>query len=106
MNYLKVLSQSFFSKKYIYIDKLDYLADKIFTKHNIRVKFDGTYADTKGTDYCVVFCKVPKKHESQFINCMIELQRNMLLTGHTDYVDFCTKLWEDFKKKEIDLRKG
>ena len=98
-NYWRLQKFSIFFSFYAYIDSTDYLADQLFIKHKVRVDFGNEYGK-KGTDYLIIFCKVRKTKEKEFINALSELENKMLLTGHQDYVDFC----ENMKEKLITAR--
>ena len=55
---------------------------------HISLHFLGDYRKS-GTDYCFILCKISRKRERDFLECMDELVNVMLLTGHKDYVEFC-----------------
>ncbi len=95
-NYWRLQKFSIFFSFYAFIDSTDYLADQLFIKHKVKVDFGKEYGQ-KGTDYLVIFCKVRKAKEKEFINALGELENKMLLTGHQDYSDFC----ENMKKKMV-----
>lgn len=47
-------------KQYMYIDCKNYLADDLFIKNKITVKFEGDFTKDD-SDYIFVYCKVKKK---------------------------------------------
>ena len=86
-------SFSLFNNTYMYIDTKDHLADQIFIRHRLRVFFKGDYGK-EGKEYQIILCKASKKRREDFLGCMRELSRNMLLLGHTDYSQFCGQIQE------------
>lgn len=85
---------------YCFVDTSEYLADGIFFKNHITVRF-GTEFVREGTSYRFIFCKIRKKDRSIFLQSMEELKKKMLLTGNIDYERFCEKItmsmnrWKD-----------
>ena len=75
-------------KKYMYIDCKDYLADDLFIKNAIAVKFESDFTKDD-SDYVFVYCKVKKKEKDKFIKTLGELKNKMLLMGYSDYELFC-----------------
>lgn len=47
-------------KQYMYVDCKNYLADDLFIKNKITVKFEGDFTKDD-SDYIFVYCKVKKK---------------------------------------------
>lgn len=90
-NYMEIDKFSFKYCYFCFVDTNEYLADKIFIRHKINVKFGDEYG-REGSDYVIVFCKVKKKDQEEFREAMKELEKKMLLLGHTDYMDFCNQL--------------
>lgn len=88
---LAILFQSIRKRHFLYIDSGEHLADRLFAKHQIRVKFTREYIHNR-TNYRVIFCKIPPKDVPKFEQAMAELTNNMLLLGHNDYLDFCQDL--------------
>lgn len=93
-NYWKLQKFSIFYNHYAFIDSQDYLADQLFVKHKVKVDFGKEYRH-EGSNYLVIFCKVRKTQEKEFIQALEELENKMLLMGHRDYPIFCS----DIKKK-------
>ena len=93
-NYWRLQKFSIFYSHYAFIDSLDYLADQLFIKQKVKVDFGKEYG-REGSDYLVIFCKVRKTKEKEFIEALEELENKMLLMGHKDYLSFCA----DMKKK-------
>lgn len=77
-------------KQYMYIDCKNYLADDLFIKNKITVKFEGDFTKDD-SDYIFVYCKVKKKDHDKFIETLGELKNKMLIMGYSDYESFCEK---------------
>ena len=87
-NYLSLERFSLRHRFYAYLDSGDYLADGLFIKHQVRVKFLQEYAK-EGFSYRMIFCRIRKRHEAAFLNALRELPDKMRLCGHPDYPDQC-----------------
>lgn len=77
-------------KQYMYVDCKNYLADDLFIKNKITVKFEGDFTKDD-SDYIFVYCKVKKKDHDKFIKTLGELKNKMLIMGYSDYELFCEK---------------
>lgn len=90
-NYI-CLTSSNLSKymRYMYVDCRNYLADDLFIKNKITVKFEGDFTK-EDSDYIFVYCKVKKKDHDKFIETLGELKNKMLIMGYSDYESFCEK---------------
>ena len=69
---------------YAFFDVREYLADRLFIQHKVRVWFDGEY-EKEGSKYIAVFCHVRKKDTDKFLSALENLNRTMLICGYTDY---------------------
>ncbi|MCI8467927.1 MAG: hypothetical protein HFJ75_00215 [Eggerthellaceae bacterium] len=78
--------------EYLYVDTPGYRADRIFIQHQIPVRFRRGECVKDGYEYVVVFCHFPKKREADFLTCMAQLERALLLEGHSDYRTACDEL--------------
>ena len=95
-NYIELGRSRFFrNKQFAYIDTTGFLADRIFTQNEIKVKFCGDYFH-KEKKYVAVMCKVKKKDTSVFLQSMEELANRAILMGNTDYESFCKEQFEKF----------
>ena len=92
-NYWRMQKFCIFFSFFAFIDSTDYLADQLFIKHKVMVDFGNEYKQ-KGNDYLIIFCKVRKTDEKEFVNALCELENKMLLMGHQDYTNFCKKMEE------------
>lgn len=93
-NYIKLKNKHIFSVSFAYLDTDGYLADELFIKHKVHVKYGKEFAG-KGSDYRVIFCKVKKSDEQNFLKAIHELKNKMLLMGHTDYEQAYGSLFGD-----------
>lgn len=75
-------------KQYMYVDCKDYLADDLFIKNEIVVKFEADFTKDN-SDYIFVNCKIKKNNQDKFIKTLEELKNKMLIMGHSDYESFC-----------------
>lgn len=64
-NYLKLKTMSPFTYSYIFLDCDEYLADQLFIKHKVPVKFGKEYRKNNSR-YCVISCKIRKRYEEEF----------------------------------------
>ena len=88
-NYIYLRSSNLSSrKKYMYIDCKNYLADDLFIKNKITVKFESIFTKDD-SDYVFVYCKVKKNDQNKFIKTLGELKSKMLIMGYSDYESFC-----------------
>ena len=97
MNYV-FLGKRFYLH-YAYIDTCNYLADSLFNKHDITVRFGEEYHKA-GEKYIILFCKIKKKYKAKFERAMLELHNKMLICGHNDYEDFCNDIFRSFKDEK------
>lgn len=87
-NYLKLKSFSPFSSSYVFLDCDEYLADQLFIKHKVPVKFGGEFV-RDGSRYRIISCKIRKKYEKSFLDALSEMYNKMILRGYEDYQEFC-----------------
>jgi len=90
-NFFPVNKFSLGYKYFCYFDVKDYLADALFLRHKVRVKYKLEFLK-QGTNYLAVLCKVHKKDVEEFVNALEELKTKMLLLGHTNYPEFCAEI--------------
>lgn len=100
MNYIEIRKMSLLYYHYCFVDTNEYLADGIFYKNRITVRFGAEFV-REGASYRFIFCKIYKKDRNIFLQSMEELKKKMLLTGNVDYECFCKKItmsmdsWKD-----------
>jgi hypothetical protein len=97
MNY--ILFGGLLNLHYAYIDTNDYLADSLFYKRKIPVRFKEEMV-RNDTKYKVVFCKIQKKYKKPFEEALEELTTKMCLFGHNDYEEFCKGLINEIEAEE------
>lgn len=85
-NYVEATTGNPFRKFYIYIDRRKPIADQLFIRYGINVKFK---KDIVTDDYAFVFCTIPKKQEKLFLECMDQLAINIAICGGQDYSQVC-----------------
>lgn len=81
-----------FSAYYFYIDKDCYLADSLFEKYNIKVRFIGEYTRDDFPEYVIIKCKVRKKYDLDFQKAMKQLHGKMLVLNSPTYRKACNVL--------------
>ena len=79
-NYYQLEHFSLFYDLYMFIDTAEHLADQVFIQHQLPIRFKGDY-QKDGQKYRMILCKAPKKRRSEFVACMKDLARKMLLLG-------------------------
>ncbi len=92
-NYLELKISSIINTSYMYFDRAEYVADKIFIDKKLKVKFLEDAAKP-GEDYIICMVKVRKKDRQKFEDCMDELGRKMLLLEGESYDVFCERTIE------------
>ena len=80
-----------FSAMYTYLDVEEYVADSLFYKREIPVKFITEFVKD-GEKYRFIICKVRRKYIPDFEKAMEELKVKMALVGHTDYEQSCKRI--------------
>ena len=86
-----------FTRQYAYLDSEEYLADRIFERRNIKVKF---YKEEfhKGS-WVIVRCRLRRKDESEFLQAMKELSNNITLCNDgKKYAEICNEFKLAFQK--------
>ena len=80
--------------RYAYIDLEDHLADSLFRRQNISVKFEQEFSN-KVSPYRLIICKVLPWHREGFLKALSQLPDKMNLLGFNDYQDFCREYLDD-----------
>lgn len=75
---------------YMYVDTKDYLADLIFAKYQITVKFKKK--EFAKDNMRIICCKVRKKDEEKFLKAMEDLKNKAILFGINEYEEICSVL--------------
>lgn len=90
-NYWRMSDFSLFSVHYAYVDHSAYLADQLFVKNKVAMKFMEEMAKD-GTPFRLVFCKVRKRDVAKFEESLGELNDKMRLLGYADYSVVCDEI--------------
>lgn len=78
--------------EYLFVDTPNHRADQIFIRNKIPVRFLRRELSCEDAAYVIVFCRFKKKHRSRFLESMADLERSMVMEGHTNYAEFCIDL--------------
>lgn len=92
-NHLPLERFSLCYRYYAFLDSADYLADQLFIKHKVRVKFLREY-QKDGFDFLMIFCRIHKRDEAAFLDALNELPDKMVLCGHPNYPAQCQAFME------------
>lgn len=90
-NYIRLTNFSLLNVHYAFFDTSNHYADQIFMDKKIKVSF-GKELQNPDEGYAVILCRVRKKDGAAFREAMADLERKMLLLGHSDYGDFCDRM--------------
>ena len=102
-NYLSLERFSLRHKYYAFLDVGDHLADSLFIKHQVTVKFMQEYG-RDDSPYRMIFCRINKKDENAFHEALRELPNKMLLCGYPNYPAQCRDFIEKVVRKESKER--
>lgn len=78
----------------IYIDVPNLLSLDIFKRNRLR-PWAMKVTDNHNIPYVGVLCKIRKKRLVDFLHCMDELRKLVLMCGHNDYDEFCNQYIND-----------
>ena len=99
--YLKLEKSSFLYNFFAYLDVAEYLADNLFAKHQVTVRF-GEEWSTPDSEYRIILCRVRKRDTRRFLDALEELPKKMLICGYADYPAYVERL---FEKMRLDLER-
>ena len=104
MNFFLYEKISLFRSYYIYVDSKQYLADDIFIKNNIKVKFEKElkYSDS---DYKIMLVSVSNRKDYLFVKAMCELEEKMLNKGFDNYEEICNEVFNNLSKSKKKVKK-
>ena len=74
--------------RYAYIDLEDHLADSLFERENVAVKYEQEFVNPVN-NYRLVICRVLPWHRDGFLKALSLLPNKMNLLGFNDYQKFC-----------------
>lgn len=92
-NCLRLERFSLWHKYFAFLDTGEYLADGLFIKYQVPVKFMQEYG-REALPYRMIFCRIRKQDESAFLEALRELPNKMLLCGYPEYTDKCKQFIE------------
>ncbi len=74
--------------RYAYIDLEDHLAESLFERQHVSVKYEQEFVNPINS-YRLVICRVLPWHREGFLKALSQLPNKMNLLGFNDYQDFC-----------------
>lgn len=98
---MKLRKFSLFFYYYIFLDTDRYMAEQLFIKHGINVKFGSEFV-REDTPYRFICCKIKKRAEQQFLDALKEMDTKAVLLGYHEYDKYCNALSEI---KELIMKK-
>ncbi len=87
-NWINITKSPALYCRYAYFDLQDHLADSLFARQNVTVKYEQEFVNPINP-YRLVICKVLPWHRDGFLRALGELPNKMNLLGFNDYQDFC-----------------
>lgn len=99
-NYAEIKRFSFRYRYFAYLDLLEYVADGIFRRMGVDLRFVRTYSNSEGV-WAVVMVKVRKEHVEMFMEAMEEMAKSILIRGHAEYYDKIREYRDIFPQNEI-----
>ena len=84
---------------FVFFDDSAHLADQLFIKHEVRVRFEREYAKA-GCPYLAVFCHVKKKDVPKFLAALEDLKNSMMLCGHPNYIEEISSFMDAMEKRK------
>ena len=97
--YLEIEKFSPLYSHFIFFDKKEYLADQLFIRHKVRIRFGDEFTKP-GSPYRAIFCYVRKRDVPKFLAALEELKNSMCIFGYTDYVTIISGFIEHIEKKK------
>ena len=94
--------------RFAFWDTEDYLADQLFIRHRVRVRFGDEYVHPE-YPYRVIFCRIRRKDKQRFLDALAEMSNKMALLGHPDYDAFCeswSRIFRSVKERGVDTLSG
>ena len=87
-NFFSIEKFSPFYSWFAYFDTEDFLADSLFERQKISVRYEQEYHNPVN-HYRMFICRVPMMQIGRFLKAVGQLPNKMNLLGFTDYEDFC-----------------
>lgn len=86
--------------KFVVVDCSQYLTAHVLERHGVHPVIITVLSESDSCKYMYLAVRIPKKRLGAFLEAMVELQKNMVICGYTDYPDFCRGLIESFDEEE------
>lgn len=90
-NYVRIKKLSLFNYHYVFVDTEKYLADQLFIKHKVKVKFGPEFVQD-ANEYRFIICKIKKKDNEAFLLALSEMRSKSILRGYKEYDKYCELL--------------
>lgn len=101
VNYIQLRGRVPGSIGFAYLDRKDYYADRLFTKHGVFGVFSKTeYAHKEWDDFVLCTIWVRRKYYQACLDVFEELGNNMAVMGYTEYPKVCERLQNLLNKGE------
>lgn len=90
-NYLR-LGDAFLGRvNYMFVDTKDHISDRLLNENKISVR-DAREFFKEGSPYRLIVCKIKKKDEEAFKDCIAGIANRAILLGYRDYELMCDEL--------------
>ena len=86
-----------------YIDVPNLLSFDILERNSLR-PWGIRILENRERPYICVICKINKKKSANFCKSMNELRKLILMCGHNDYDDFCSKFINDDIADSVEVK--
>ena len=97
INFWRLKTKNPFFSTYAYIDAGEHLADNLFIKHEVKVRFGAEY-QAKDVPYRIILCKIRRGKEDAFEEALRELPNKAAIMGYQDYMEYCINLMTRIEK--------
>lgn len=92
-NYIRVRTRIPFIVSYCYIDCDEYVADEIFSDHEMTfIYFHKKELYNEDTNFVISRCSILKKDEGKFIECMEHLRRKL------EFLDYNMEFYDELSE--------
>ena len=89
--------------RYAYIDLEDHLAESLFERQRVSVKYEQEFMNPVNP-YRLVVCRVLPWHREGFLKALSQLPNKMNLLGFNDYQDFCREYLDRSENWMLGIR--
>lgn len=98
MNYIELINKGITHKYFAFIDAKEMLISQLCEDRGIHLKLIDEYDHDNYPNYSIYICKVKKSEINVLKDIFDQLEKKMLITGHTDYIDTCNSIMSISKK--------